>query len=154
MSETAGTSNFAAMRGRRALAEEEWAETTCVYKESRASSFSRSGETISGTLEAYCGAAECMTEESPFSLGGKQTDIQEMKDQQSDAYILFGSLEDGWYLIRAAYYEAGDCAAKLLCCSQGGERSRLDGTILMLEQNEGMRRCGGCVCTGDESARR
>jgi len=28
MSETAGTSSFAATRGRRALAEEEWAETT------------------------------------------------------------------------------------------------------------------------------
>jgi len=59
-------------------------------------------------LEAYCGAAECRTEESPFSLGGKQTDIQEMKDRQTDVNILFGTLEDGWYLIGAPYYEAGD----------------------------------------------
>jgi hypothetical protein len=54
---------------------------------------------------------------------GRETDIQKKKDEQSDANILFGTLEDGWYLIRAAYYEAGDCTSKLLCCCQGGERS-------------------------------
>lgn len=53
MSETAGTSSFAAMRGRRDLAEDEWADTMWVYGESLDSSFSKSGETISGTMEEY-----------------------------------------------------------------------------------------------------
>src|SRR5258708_9291744 len=121
MSGTAGTSRFAARRGRRALAEEEWAETTWVYKEPRASNFSRSGETFSGTLEAYCGAAECRTEESPFSLGEKMG-FRKIRGWPNEANILFGSLEDCWYLIRATHYEAGDRAAKLLRCCQSGER--------------------------------
>lgn len=80
ISETAGTSSFAATRGRRDFAEEEWAETIWVYGEPLASSFSRSGETTSGTGEEYCGAEECRTVVTPFSLKGKQG-IQKVKDR-------------------------------------------------------------------------
>ena len=68
MSETAGRSSFAAMRGRRDLAAEEWEETTWVYDEWLPSSFSRSGDTTSGTSEEYCGAEECRIDDSPFNL--------------------------------------------------------------------------------------
>ena len=68
MSDTAGTSNFAATRGRSDFAEEECAETTCVKGEDSERSFSKSGVTVSGRGLEYCAEVECNKCVKPFSL--------------------------------------------------------------------------------------
>ena len=68
MSETAGTSSRAATRGKRDFAADEVAEATCVKEEEPERSFSKRGESISGTGTEYWGEAECRTVESPLSL--------------------------------------------------------------------------------------
>lgn len=58
ISETAGTDNLAATRGRRDFADEVCAETKCEYGEPEPSNFSRSGETASGIGAEYCSPDE------------------------------------------------------------------------------------------------
>lgn len=58
MSETAGISSFAATRGRSDFAEDECAEATCVKGDPSDRSFSRSGDTVSGSGVEYCAEVE------------------------------------------------------------------------------------------------
>jgi hypothetical protein len=68
MSDTAGTSSFAATRGRSDFAEGECAETTCVKEELFPMICSRSGATDSGRGVEYCEEVECSKDVKPFSL--------------------------------------------------------------------------------------
>ena len=67
-SETAGTSSFAATRGRTDFAREEVAETTWVKDEDLDRRLSKSGDSVSGKGWAYCGEEECKTDVRPLSL--------------------------------------------------------------------------------------
>jgi len=69
-SEIAGTSSFAAMRGRSDFAKEEVADTTCVNLGGvPESSCSKRGDTVSGSRSEYCGDVEWRIDVRPFSLG-------------------------------------------------------------------------------------
>lgn len=68
ISETAGTSNFAATRGSRDFADAECAETTCVNGEPSERIFSSRGDTVSGNGGAYFGDEACNSPVNPFNL--------------------------------------------------------------------------------------
>ena len=74
MSDMAGTSNFAATRGRRDLAEGECAATTCVKGEPLPRIFSKRGDRISGNSVEYCLEVECNNEVKPLNLACKHED--------------------------------------------------------------------------------
>lgn len=71
MSDTAGRSSLAATRGKMDLADEEWAETTCVKGDWCDNNLSNKGVTTSGKGVVYCGEAACSKVLRPVTLDGE-----------------------------------------------------------------------------------
>ena len=142
-SEMVGRESLAARRGKRPLAAEEWADTTCVYGEPLSRSFSRRGDTVSGIGCAYCSEDEWRTERRPFSLAASSA--KQARGCLEKMHLLLDLVENTAHLIRAANDEACDLPAQLLSGGQRDERSRCYLAFMVLEKDERVWRCGSRI---------